>query len=140
MVLVCLVAFFVPVAGDMQLDPLTQAMISSFIAIIGIVIPSYFGATAYVHTREAPTTTEASTQREEVKREGDALEEGRQDRPRRSRSAHRPRAIGGGRIACESRSDPRTPADAPGGPQTARETPFTEEEPERPWWRRMLGG
>src|SRR3712207_1031497 len=78
MVLVCLVAFFVPVAGDMQLDPLTQAKISSFTAIIGIVIPSYIDddeATAYVQTRKAPTTTEASTQLEEVKREGDALEE-----------------------------------------------------------------
>jgi hypothetical protein len=57
---VCLVAFFVPVVGDMQLDPLTQAMISSFSAIIGIVIPSYIEATAYVQTREAPTTREAS--------------------------------------------------------------------------------
>ncbi len=34
-----------------------------------------------------------------------------------------------------------TPPEGAGSPQTAREQPFTEEEPEpRPWWRRMFGG
>ena len=34
----------------------------------------------------------------------------------------------------------RTPTDASEGPQTAKERPFTKEEPERrSWWRRLLG-
>jgi hypothetical protein len=34
----------------------------------------------------------------------------------------------------------RTPTGADEGPQSVRERPFTEEESERPWWRRMFGG
>jgi hypothetical protein len=58
-------AFFGYLRKSVTLDPLTQAMITSFTTIVGIVIPTYFGASAYTQTRDARRT--------EVERERDAL-------------------------------------------------------------------
>jgi asparagine N-glycosylation enzyme membrane subunit Stt3 len=56
-VLVSLVAFFslVPKQDNLEFRPISQAMITSFTAIVGIVIPSYFGASAYIHINEHRT-------------------------------------------------------------------------------------
>jgi len=56
-------------------------MITSFTAIVGIVIPSYFGASAYIHVNERRTQREAvERERDELRRERDALRQ-RQDPP-----------------------------------------------------------
>jgi hypothetical protein len=39
----------------LEFRPISQAMITSFTAIVGIVIPSYFGASAYIHVNEHRT-------------------------------------------------------------------------------------
>jgi hypothetical protein len=68
LVLVSEVAFFVlQEDGSATLDPLTKRMITSFTAIIGKVIPFYFGESAYVQTRDS------RTRRDEIERETDAL-------------------------------------------------------------------
>jgi uncharacterized membrane protein YfcA len=45
-VLVSIVAFFI--SGPDKLPPLTQSLISSFTTIVGVVLASYFGSSAYV--------------------------------------------------------------------------------------------
>ncbi len=65
LVLVSIVAFFVG-DGDEGLPDITEAMVTSFTALVAIVVPSYFGASAYVQVkrqqdgeeREQPPTRE----------------------------------------------------------------------------------
>lgn len=51
LVLVGIVAFFV--AGPNQLPGIAQTMIANFTTIVGVVIASYFGASAYVQRRSS---------------------------------------------------------------------------------------
>jgi len=112
-VLVCLVAFFGLVEKkNVELDPLTKAMITSFTAIIGIVIPSYFGATAYIQA------SEERTKREEAERT-------RADELRRKLDTH-----------TAPTGAPETPTEQQGriGPQAPLEGAQGPVE-HRPWWR-----
>jgi hypothetical protein len=117
LILVSLVAFFSNVkSGTLELDPLTQAMIASFTAIVAIVIPSYFGATAYVQASEARTNREVAERK-------------REDELRRKLGTH-----------TEPAGDPESPTEQPGriGSQTPLEG--AQEPVERnSWWRRMFG-
>jgi len=115
LVLVSLVAFFTNIKrGTVELDPLTQAMITSFTAIVAIVIPSYFGATAYVQV------SEARANRKEVEGE-------REDELHRKQED----------TYTEPAGASETPTEQPGriGPQTPLEG---SQEPieRRSWWRK----
>jgi hypothetical protein len=76
LILVSQVAFYslVPKEENLEFQPISQAMITSFTTIVGIVIASYFGASAYIHVNEQ------RTQREALERERDELRQ-RQDPP-----------------------------------------------------------
>ena len=76
LILVSQVAFYsvVPKKESLEFQPISQAMITSFTAIVGIVIPSYFGASAYIHVKAV------ERERDELRRERDALRQ-RQDPP-----------------------------------------------------------
>jgi hypothetical protein len=74
LVLVSDVAFYGTIKGSEALNPLTQTMITSFTAIVGIVIPSYFGASAYAQAREPRAHQhEAERERDELRRELESL-------------------------------------------------------------------
>lgn len=49
LVLVGLVAFFPEQTPGGQLPEITNTMLTSFTAIVGVVVPFYFGTSAYVH-------------------------------------------------------------------------------------------
>jgi hypothetical protein len=51
LILVGLVAFFPEQTPGGQLPEITNTMLTSFTAIVGIVVPFYFGATAYVQVQ-----------------------------------------------------------------------------------------
>jgi uncharacterized membrane protein (DUF485 family) len=51
LVLVGIVAFYSGSDKARELDPLTSTMITSFTAIVGIVVPFYFGTSAYVQVK-----------------------------------------------------------------------------------------
>jgi len=75
LVMVSLVAFFnlVPTQDvRYELNPLTEAMITSFTAIVAVVIPSYFGATAYVQARLPRATRVEERNRDEERRNPNA--------------------------------------------------------------------
>ena len=83
LILVSQVAFYslVPKKENLEFQPISQAMITSFTAIVGIVIPSYFGASAYIHVNEQRTQREAvERERDELRRERDELRQ-RQEPP-----------------------------------------------------------
>lgn len=67
LVLVGIVAFYAPVrvgATDqqvLQLSQITNTMLTSFTTIVGIVVPFYFGTSAYVQVKREEAQAEAST-------------------------------------------------------------------------------
>jgi hypothetical protein len=114
LVMVSLVAFFslVPTQDvHYELNPLTKTMITSFTAIVAVVIPSYFGATAYVQARPPRATR---------------VEEGNRDEERRNPNAQR--ELPGDEEELERAEEPRP--DVSGVQEGVR----------RPWWRRVFGG
>jgi hypothetical protein len=50
LIIVALVAFIKH--GYEQIAPITQTMVTSFTTIVGVVVAFYFGASAYVQTKE----------------------------------------------------------------------------------------
>jgi len=56
LVLVATVAFFKQ--GPEHLPPITQAMISNFTSIVGVVVAFYFGSSAYVQARKQGSDSE----------------------------------------------------------------------------------
>jgi hypothetical protein len=52
------VAFFKPVLAETQLPEITRTMLTSFTTIVGIVIPFYFGSSAYQRVRRRVEPTE----------------------------------------------------------------------------------
>ena len=52
LVLVGLVAFFPEQTPGGQLPAITNTMLTSFTAIVGVVVPFYFGASAYVQVQQ----------------------------------------------------------------------------------------
>jgi uncharacterized BrkB/YihY/UPF0761 family membrane protein len=76
LILVSQVAFYslVPKEENLAFQPISQAMITSFTAIVGIVIPFYFGATAYENVNDQRRQRDDQRrQREAVERERDEL-------------------------------------------------------------------
>lgn len=71
-ILVSLVAFFSLVSkkDNLEFRPISQAMITSFTAIVGIVIPSYFAASAYIHVNAQRTPREAPEGERDELRQG----------------------------------------------------------------------
>jgi hypothetical protein len=74
------VAFFSYHTESLKLDPLAKRMITSFTTTVGIIIPFYFGASAYA-------------QRNEIERERDELRRDLEDH--RASQSGRTRASGG---------------------------------------------
>jgi hypothetical protein len=58
--LVSITAFTKPAAPNQQPNLISQTLISNFTVVIGIVLAFYFGASAYVETRQTPNTANVS--------------------------------------------------------------------------------
>jgi len=83
LVLIGLVAFLPGEPTQGQLPAITNTMLTSFTAIVGIVVPFYFGASAYVQVKNGlPGAEELRERIDEERRE--RMEEERRERMERS--------------------------------------------------------